>query len=509
METFLIRPFLLLLVLLLFPADSGRAAALPPDFADETRGTGMIQPVNFDFLPDGRVVLVERATARIRLVRGIGAVADTVGTVPEVRVAGPEQGLLGIAVDARWPAKPYVYVLFNSALSYNLKLVRFALTGDLAGSGDGRLALDVASRRDLLADLPDDAPDHNGGTVMFGPDEMLYVALGDDRVDCAAQDKHQLRGKILRLSLALVPDGPGMAVNVNLLDPGDNPFSEDQDPRARLVWQYGLRNPWSFDFDPLTNMFAVADVGEDSWEEVDVTYLTGRNFGWPFFEGSVPYQFACENPDFSTLSEPSFVYPHDEGNNSIMLGGICWHPPLLPSGFPTEYWGQVFYVDFYAGQVGRLVCDPDGACEPAPAVPGQPDSIAWGTGFQGVPRMRFGPDGMLWYLQAGELRRISHPGVIGLPDPELPEGTLALRAYPLPSRGPLTFESSDPSGGRIGIFDLAGRRVRTLAVPATGGGVARVAWDRHDDDGRVVPGGVYFARLTTASERATRRLVLL
>jgi len=469
----------------------------------------MVQPINFDFVPDGRVLIVERTTGRIRLVRGIGAVADTVGTVPEVRVAGPDQGLLGIAVDSRWPLWPYVYVLFNSTQSFNLKVSRYELTGDVAGTGDGRLALDVSSRRDILADLPDDASDHNGGTMMFGPDDKLYVSLGDDRVECSAQDKHQLRGKILRLSVTFVPSGPGIAANAVILDPLDNPFSDDQDPRARLVWQYGLRNPWSFDFDFLSNAFAVADVGESSWEEVDFTFEGGRNFGWPFLEGSVPYDFSCESPDFTTLSPPSFVYPHVPGNNSIMLGGICWHPPQLTSGFPMEYWGQVFYYDFFAGRVGRLACDANGKCEPAPAVSGQPDSVAWGTGFEFVPRMRFGRDGMLWYLQAGELRRISHPGVIGVPGNEPHAGTLALRAYPLPSRGALTFESSDPAGGRIAIFDLAGRCVRTLAVPPTGSGVARATWNRDDDTGRHLPGGIYFARLTTMSARTTRRLVLL
>ena len=481
---------------------------LPPEFMDESRATGMSQPINFDFLPDGRVLLVERATARIRLARVVGGVADTVGTAPEVRVGGSDQGLLGIAADDRWPAKPYVYVLFTSTLSYNLKLVRYALTGDLDGTGDGRLALDVASRRDLLVDLPNDGFDHHGGTVMFGPDKKLYVSLGDDRVECSAQDKHQLRGKILRLSVVNVPDGPGMAVSPATLDPGDNPFSADQDARAGLVWQYGLRNPWSYDFDPLSKVFAVADVGEASWEEIDVTQFAGRNFGWPFFEGNAPYDLDCENPDFSTLTSPSFVYPHT-GSNSVMLGGICWHPPFLTSGFPMEYWGQVFYYDFYDGRIERLQCDPEGVCVPASPVPGQPDATVWATGFQGAPRMRFGPDGMLWYLLAGELRRISHPGVIGVPDARPGEGALALRAYPLPSRGPLMFESSDPAGGRIGIYDLAGRCVRTLALPAAGAGVARVSWDRNDDAGRAVTGGVFFARLKTATQQATRRLVLL
>jgi glucose/arabinose dehydrogenase len=186
-----------------------------------------------------------------------------------------EDGLLGIAVDPRWPARPYVYVHYTAASSYNIKVVRYALAGDLAGTGDGRLTLDPASRREILPDLPNDSVEHNGGTLLFGPDGMLFVALGDDRVSCAAQDIHQLRGKILRLRVAGVADGGGPGPAYATLDPLDNPFSGDEDPRARLVWQYGLRNPWSFDIDRQSKQVAIADVGNARFEEVDVTLAAG------------------------------------------------------------------------------------------------------------------------------------------------------------------------------------------------------------------------------------------
>ena len=501
-----------LLLATLGPSSASALPTIPPDFIQTTYATGLEQPVNFDFLPDGRILLVERTTARIRLMHTTGAVADTVGTVPGVRVSSVEGGLLGIAVDPRWPAKPYVYVHCTAASSFNIKVVRYALTGDLEGSGDGRLVLDLASRREILPDLPDDNGDHNGGTLLFGPDDMLYVALGDDHVPCAAQDIHQLRGKILRLRSQNVPDGGGPAPSYYTLDPFDNPFSKDDDPRARLVWQYGLRNPWSFDIDPYTDQVAIGDVGASRHEEVDVTYLTGRNFGWPFFEGPVPHQFTCDDPEFSTLTAPSYSYEHDTTgvNTSVILGGICSHPPLLPSGFPMEYWGQVFFLDLYAGRLARLACDADGACELASPVPGQPDAFAWGTGFSGVTRMRFGPDAMLWYVQGGELRRIHHPGVIGVP--AAPLRALALRAFPVPARGEVRVAFTLPRAGSAGfaIADARGRRVRTLLPD----GFARegehvIAWDGTDDHGARVPAGVYFGALHALGRTETRRIVLL
>jgi len=119
------------------------AVELPTDFVDELVGYGLIQPVNFDFLPDGRILLVERTTAHIRLVLpGVGTLSDPVGTVPDVGVANGEQGLLGIAVDPRWPVAPYLYVQHTSASTQNIKVVRFEATGDLDFTGDGALSLD-------------------------------------------------------------------------------------------------------------------------------------------------------------------------------------------------------------------------------------------------------------------------------------------------------------------------------------------------------------------------------
>ena len=484
---------------------------IPPEFLQETRATGLEQPVNFDFLPDGRVLMVERVTGRIRLMREAGADADTVGTIPDLRTSAIDEGLLGIAVDPRWPLKPFIYLHLTAASTFNVKVVRYALTGDLDGTGNGRLALDPSSRREILPDLPDDNSLHNGGTLVFGPDDMLYVALGDDGVPCSAQDIHQLRGKILRLSVEAIQDGGGPAPSYFLLDPADNPYSKDPDPRARLVWQYGLRNPWSFDFDFASKQVAIADVGEHDWEEVDVTAFAGRNFGWPFFEGTAPYLFDCDHPDFSNLTPPSYAYGRDSTNAglTIILGGVCYHPPLLPSGFPQEYWGQVFFLDFYSGRLSRLTCE-NGRCDVAAPVPGQPDAFAWGSGFTFVPRMRFGPDNQLWYLQGTELRRIHHPGTIGIPPAA--GGALALRAFPVPSPGDvrLSFRLAKAGAASMIVADTRGRRVRTLLAPAVREpGEHVVIWDGTDDAGARAPAGVYFAALRTDAGDVTRRLIRL
>ena len=497
----------------LVPASSARGAEVPTDFTDEGIASDLDRPVNFDFLPDGRVLVVEQMAARIRLVHpDVPGPADTVGTVTDVRTTMVDEGLLGIAVDPRWPAFPYVYVHYTSSLSPNIKITRFTLTGDLDGTGDGRLTLDPASRRDVLADLPDDVWLHNGGTIVFGPDHRLYVALGDDGVECSAQDIHQLRGKILRLDTTPIEDGGGPAPPYSLLAVPGNPYYGDQDPRARLVWHFGLRNPWTFDFDPNDGTMAIADVGEFTWEEIDVTTESNRNFGWPLFEGPAIYYTGCSNPPLATLTPPSFAYTRDStgAGLTVILGGICYDPPGAATAFPPEYARQVFYFDFQEGRVRRLDCT-DGTCTPSAPVDGQPAPDAWATGLEYAARMRFGPDGRLWYVQGTELRRIAHVGLIGVPgDPFADGGGPALRGSPSPTSGPIAFDYRAAPGAspRIRLYSLAGRLVRTLAPgDATAPGGGRVVWDGADERGQAVSPGIYFARLDAGATHAVTRVL--
>ena len=100
-----------------------------------------------------------------------------------------------------------------------------------------------------MNDIPDNADNHNGGTVRFGTDGMLYVSLGEDAFPSAAQDTSTLRGVILRLDVSRLPDGPGSAARALVTPPG-NPFGSTGGLNARLLWEYGLRNPFRLQVDP-------------------------------------------------------------------------------------------------------------------------------------------------------------------------------------------------------------------------------------------------------------------
>ena len=490
-----------------------RADVVVPDgFHDDLIAAGFSTISNFDFLPDRRVLFVEQTTARIWLVDPTGLTPpDTVGVVPDVQAGGGEAGLIGIAVDPRWPVKPYIYVDYTNITSPNIKVTRYALTGDLDGTTGTGLDLDLASRHDILADLPDDFPLHNGGTLRFAPDNMLWVAVGDDNVPCAAQDLHELRGKLLRLSVLNVPDGPGWAPDIQQITPPDNPYG-NPDPRMRLVWSYGLRNPWSYDFDRETGAVVIGDVGNSEYEEIDFATAGGQNFGWPLYEGPFRYEYPlCTYSDTLGLVPPAFSYPHNGSPAAIILGGVARFDPGATANFPADYMGDVFYADLYDGKIHRLDCE-DGTCAPAPPAPGQADSTGWATGVDFPTRMRFGPDAGLWFATgSGELHRIRADVVLAAGPPKAGM-RLALRAYPVPSAGAMRLSFTVPRAGRASLIvtDARGRRVRTVCPDGpveAGDHVA--AWDGADENGARVAPGVYFGALRMDGRIETKRLVVL
>jgi glucose/arabinose dehydrogenase len=266
------RAAIAVLALALAAAMAGEADAqrLPDNFRDSVVVSGVDFPVGMAFLPDGRLLFTEQIVGTIRLIVNGALLPTPVATIPDVRGAlYSEQGLLGIAVDPGWPTRPYVYVHYDRNDSLRIRIARFTVTGDLDFTGSGTLAIDPASRRDILTDIPDAGSIHNGGTVRFGPDGRLYVSIGEDGTACAAQDSVTFRGVILRLDVSGLPAGPGGAPFKSAITPPDNPFVGNPNENARLVWAMGLRNPFRFFIDAVTGDLFIGDVGASFWDEID------------------------------------------------------------------------------------------------------------------------------------------------------------------------------------------------------------------------------------------------
>jgi uncharacterized repeat protein (TIGR03806 family) len=249
---------------------------------------------------------------------------------------GYEPGLLQVAFH---PTRPEAYVSYTRKSS--IPGVRTALTVSrfrfVAGSD---FLLDPQSEEVLLS-LPKQHDEHNGGGAEFGPDGMLYVAVGDDDdvPSANAQNPYSLFGKFLRIDVTKVP-APGKAYAI----PTDNPYVGGGG--APEVWALGFRNPWRWSFDAATGKLFVGDVGGAAYEEIDVVEK-GKNYGWGVMEGNhcrdgeITSEVGCNK----MLYEPPVAeYKHAEGCS--VTGGFVARNPMLPS-----IQGQFLYADFCQGMI--------------------------------------------------------------------------------------------------------------------------------------------------------------
>lgn len=493
------------------------AGRLPTGFHDQYVAEHLRFPVGMAFLPDGRLLVVERETGVVKIVvPGPPAIVDSVLQVDSVLVDTYAQGLLGLAIDPEWPERPYAYVYYNH-VDLSMRISRFRASGDLGDRWSSDLAFDPASRFDVMSDFPDVSGLHHGGTLRFGVDGMLYIALGDDWDACAAQDSVSLRGSILRLDVSALPDGAGGPADKALLAPPDNPWPGHPDPDARLVWANGFRNPFRFHVDPVDGALFVADVGWAQFEEIDRVDAPGQNFGWPFYEGHTAKNPPC-TPGPGVFFTPPILVDDRRGENyaSLVSGGVYRPAACSDCNFPSEYDGDYFYGDYYRGFIRRIHRDETGWSF-APAVAGQPSEQDWGQDFVEVTDFLVGPDGALWYCRTSE-DGFDHSGHIGriylyVPGPASVESGVSVARFAPPTPSParnevqLSFTIERAGHARLEVFDASGRRVARVLDGELDAGSHRVNWSTRGT-GRELEVGVYFARLVVDGASWARRFVI-
>jgi len=318
---------------------SGSAASFPNPSAYHWTPiiTGMALPDDIQFPDDGtgRMFVIEQG-GRIWVIEN-GQMLDPpfLDIINRVDSQGGEQGLLGLAFHPDFKHNPYFYVNYTD-INGNTVIACFTANGDTA---------DPASEKDLLH-VQQPFPNHNGGEMVFGPDGYLYMGLGDGGSqgdpNGNGQNTNVLLGKILRID---VDHGDPYAI------PADNPFAKGGGKPE--IWAYGLRNPWRFSFDRGTKNLYIADVGQDTWEEVDVVPANapGLNFGWNYYEGMHPY--AGQPPAGANFTFPVTEYSHAEGGCAIIGGYVC--------GGPMKEWqGVYFYGDDCSGKIWGLINSKNG-----------------------------------------------------------------------------------------------------------------------------------------------------
>jgi glucose/arabinose dehydrogenase len=288
---------------------------------------------------DGGDLFVVERTGKVRVLHDGKLQAQPFLDVSDlITSAGAEQGLLSIAFAPDYQRSGRFYVDYTNT-NGDTRVVEYRRS---AGSA---LRADPSSARKLLAvDQPFE--NHNGGLLLFGPDRDLYIGLGDGGSAGDPQRNGQnldvLLGKILRIDP--LPSG-GKPYGI----PKDNPFVGQAGARPE-IFEYGLRNPWRFSFDPANGAQLIADVGQDRFEEVD--YLprdrqAGANLGWSAIEGDTPY-----NADQSAAGavKPVLAYPTHVNDTCSVTGGYVVRDTALRS-----LYGRYVYGDFCAGELRSFV----------------------------------------------------------------------------------------------------------------------------------------------------------
>jgi len=376
---------------------------LPADLDRTVIASGLDQPTDFRFLPNGDIVIVEK-TGAVKLVRspGQGFAPETIGTI----AAATDRELAAVELDPHFTDNGFFYVAYTTT-DYRDRLSRFTLA-------DGRV--DVESEF-VLVEQEDSGAMHHGNTVLFGPDDKIYWAVGDNSLASNGQDLATIYGKILRIN----PDGT---------IPEDNPFNENPEARKE-IYAYGFRNPFRMIF---TNngKLLVGDVGDKAWEELN-NVVAGGNYGWPSAEGT------CEDCGYE---QPVYTYPHTPPPGRA--GSITTVTEYRGTALPEAYRNKVLISDYTLRWIKMLTLDADFTTVLAEETL---DTEA-GTTVQ----LLEGPDGNLYQLNIypGELYRIAASD--GNREP-----TAVLSATPTNGYSPLSVQfssagSSDPDPGTTLLY---------------------------------------------------------
>jgi glucose/arabinose dehydrogenase len=364
-----VRSWLALLAALpLFLGSMARGASLPTGFAETRVVTGLSNPTAMTVAPDGRIFVTQQGGA-LRVIKN-GALLATPFLSVSVNSSG-ERGLLGVAFDPAFATNNYVYVYYTTSASpVHNRVSRFT-----ASTSNPDVA--VAGSELQLLNLPalSSATNHNGGAIHFGNDGKLYIAVGENANSANSPSLNTPLGKILRIN----SDGS---------IPSDNPFVSQTSGINQTIWARGLRNPFTFAIDRTNGRIHLNDVGQDTWEEVNLG-VAGANYGWPQTEGLNPAGLAG-------VTYPIHTYAHDP--SCAITGGAFYRPTT--NTFPSDYAGRYFFGDYCGGYIRML------------SPPNYSTSAAFASGISSLVDIAAHQDGSLYYLArgGGDLYRITYTG---------------------------------------------------------------------------------------------------
>jgi glucose/arabinose dehydrogenase len=298
--------------------------------------------------PTANTGWVLEQTGKIRLIKDGKltdvVVLDTKSKMVRINSGYEEKGLLNIAIHPKFSANGKFYIFYSRNTSTqnpanNRKFDHTDVVAEYKMLPNSDKADTASARIILTQDKPDG--NHNGSGIVFGADGYLYVTFGDGGGQHDqhgnpgnGQDMNTWLGKVLRINVDV--DGTYTV-------PADNPYV-GKDGIKPEIWCAGFRNPYRITLDKASKQLFVGEVGQDTWEEVDILEK-GANYGWRVVEGN-----HCHNPatgcDFKGYTAPATEYHHSEGVS--IIGGYVYHgtdvPSLKDKYVFGDWTGPVWYI---------------------------------------------------------------------------------------------------------------------------------------------------------------------
>jgi glucose/arabinose dehydrogenase len=320
--------------------------ATAQQFSSTRIATGLVRPV-FVTAPPGdysRLFIVEqRGSGGVSTradIRIMNLPSHTLEATPFLSITGvstgSEQGLFALAFDPDYDNNGYFFVHYTNSAGSTV-IARYRVSETNPNQADPASAAIVLTQAQPFSN-------HNGGWIGFGPDNYLYIALGDGGSggdpQNNAQNLNTLLGKMLRIDVSSLP----------YTIPPTNPYAGGTNPRPE-IWAYGLRNHWRNSFDRLTGDLWIGDVGQSAWEEINFQPAATEppfqavNYGWRCYEGNAAYNTTgC--PPQSTMTFPVHVYPNSGTTNCSVTGGYVYRGCQVPGAR-----GLYFFADYCSNRI--------------------------------------------------------------------------------------------------------------------------------------------------------------
>lgn len=299
--------------------------------------------------PDNRLFIVEQI-GRILIVENRSDASETKVVLdirPKVRMRHNEEGLLSLAFHPKFHQNGQFFVYYSVSNPKRNRIARYSVMSPDASQAD-------PESETVILDVEQKYGNHNGSTLLFGPDGFLYASFGDGGLandpDQHGQNLGTLLASIIRIDVDRQENGLPYAI------PQDNPFVNREGARPE-IWAYGLRNVWRMSFDRQTGDLWAGDVGQDRWEEIDLI-VKGGNYGWALREGKHDFEPGIRRAGGSNppdpMIDPVIDYPHREGIS--VTGGYVYrgkkYPRLAGVYIYADYGTRIIWGLRYAnGQV--------------------------------------------------------------------------------------------------------------------------------------------------------------